>query len=429
MADRSHDPSHTVLDVRPAAAYNGWRLAGEPRGGHLPGARSLPLQWTRYMDWVEVVERKGLEPSRPTTVYGYTAEEGREMADKLERLGFTSVEVYDGFREWSDDPRRPLERLERYHQLVPPDWLRLVMDGGTPEAAPGADWVICHTHFGNREDYELGHIPGALSLDTNTLESPETWNRRSPEELKEALSGLGIRHDTTVIVYGRHSFPTADQPHPGQSAGHLGAMRCAAILLYAGVEDVRVLNGGIHSWEEAGYALTTEESERPEPATDFGADIPGHPEYMVDIPEAKWLIESDDGELVSVRSWPEFIGERSGYNYIEKTGRIPGAIFGNCGSDAYHMENYRSFDHTMREAGEVAQTWAEAGVVPDKHIAFYCGTGWRGSEAFMNAYLMGWPRVSVFDGGWFEWSSDPANPIETGVPEGWTAGGARSVGP
>jgi thiosulfate/3-mercaptopyruvate sulfurtransferase len=30
---------------------------------------------------------------------------------------------------------------------------------------------------------------------------------------------------------------------------------------------------------------------------------------------------------------------------------------------------------------------------------------------------MGWPRVSVFDGGWFEWSNDPANPIETGIPE------------
>lgn len=30
---------------------------------------------------------------------------------------------------------------------------------------------------------------------------------------------------------------------------------------------------------------------------------------------------------------------------------------------------------------------------------------------------MGWPRVSVFDGGWFEWSRDDANPIETGEPD------------
>jgi molybdopterin synthase sulfurtransferase len=34
----------------------------------------------------------------------------------------------------------------------------------------------------------------------------------------------------------------------------------------------------------------------------------------------------------------------------------------------------------------------------------------------LNAWLMGWPRVSVFDGGWFEWSNDPDNPYEVGAP-------------
>ncbi|MCG8520893.1 MAG: hypothetical protein MI744_01665, partial [Pseudomonadales bacterium] len=128
-------------------------------------------------------------------------------------------------------------------------------------------------------------------------------------------------------------------------------------------------------------------------------------------------IAAENAELVSVRSWPEWIGEVSGYNYIEKKGRIPGAVFGNCGTDAYHMENYRNVDHTIKEASEVAKTWAEVGITPDKHCAFYCGTGWRGSEAFFNAWLMGWPRVSVFDGGWFEWSNDSDNPYETGIPE------------
>jgi thiosulfate/3-mercaptopyruvate sulfurtransferase len=43
--------------------------------------------------------------------------------------------------------------------------------------------------------------------------------------------------------------------------------------------------------------------------------------------------------------------------------------------------------------------------------------GWRGSEAFFNAWLMGWPEISVYDGGWFEWINDPDNPVETGIPE------------
>jgi len=205
-------------------------------------------------------------------------------------------------------------------------------------------------------------------------------------------------------------------PFPGKSAGHLGAIRSAFIMLYAGVKDVRILNGGISAWESAGYEISRSESS-PIPVSDFGAAIPGRPELIVDIPEAKELLASVEGELVCVRSWPEFIGEVSGYHYIEKKGRIPGAIFGNCGSDAYHMENYRNLDHTMREFPEIKAIWATEGIVPEKHIAFYCGTGWRGSEAFFNAWLMGWPRVSVFDGGWFEWSNDPDNPIDTGIPK------------
>ena len=408
--------AHQLLDIRPIAAYNGWRLHNEPRGGHVPGAKSLPFAWTQYMDWVEVVEEKKLDPSLPTTIYGYEADEARAMADKLTRLGFTDLSVYDGFvDEWAPDEHRPLNRLARYRQLVYPEWVQTLIDGGTPPEYDTDRYVLCHAHFDYREDYDVGHLPGALPLNTNWLESTETWNRRSPEELERVLCDLGIRHDTTVVLYGRFSHPTYEQERPAQSAGQLAAMRCAALMLYAGVEDVKILNGGLNAWEAEGYALSTEEVE-PEPVDDFGVEIPAHPEYMVDLPDAQRLLDGDDGELVSVRSWREFIGEWSGYHYIEKTGRIPGAVFGNCGSDAYHMENYRNFDYTTREFQEIAQAWTEGGIVPEKHIAFYCGTGWRGSEAFMNAYLMGWPHISVYDGGWFEWSSHPDLPTATGTP-------------
>ena len=405
-----------ILDVRPVAAFNGWRLAGEARGGHLPGARSMPREWTRYLDWVDVAEAKQLDPAEPITIYGYTADDTRELADRLDRLGFREIFVYDRFvDEWSADAGRPLDRLERYRQLVYPGWLRALIRGEVAAQPPRSGWVLCHAHFDNPADYDAGHIPGALSLDTNTLESPETWNHREPRELEQALLRLGIRHDTTVILYGRCSRPSYDQPHPGQRAGQLAAMRCALIMLYAGVEDVRVLNGGIHSWLAAGYELSTHET-APAPAHDVGMTIPGHSEYIVDLPEARQMIEAPDAELVSVTSWREFTGEFSGYHYIAKRGRIPGAVFGNCGSDAYHMENYRNLDHTTREYAEIARNWAAAGIVPGKHIAFYCGTGWRASEAFMNAWFMGWPRISIYDGGWYEWSADPGNPIATGLP-------------
>ena len=118
-------------------------------------------------------------------------------------------------------------------------------------------------------------------------------------------------------------------------------------------------------------------------------------------------------------AWNEHIGKVSGYNYIVPAGRIAGDVWGNCGSDAYHMQHYRTVDNTMRAYPEIAANWAGAGITPDKWVAFYCGTGWRASETWFYAYVMGWKNIAVYDGGWFEWSKDPlANPIEIGEPEG-----------
>lgn len=407
-----------IIDVRSVDAYNGWKMKGEARGGHIKGAKSLPLKWTKYIDWIEIVRSKGILPENQIVIYSYSANESDTVAKLFVRAGYTEVSVYGHFLdEWVGTPELPMEKLERYTQLVYAEWVKSISSGDTLPKHNGGKAVICHAHYRNREAYLSGHIPGAIDIDTLALESPETWNRRSPEELQEALQQHGITADTTVVLYGKFLSPDNNDPFPGSAAGHIGAIRCAFIMMWAGVKDVRVLNGGFQSWKDVGYEISTEDVTK-KPVNNFLAEIPAKPELAVDVPKAKELLKSTDGELVCVRSWSEFIGEVSGYNYIEKKGRIPGAIWGNCGTDAYHMENYRNLDHTTREYHEIAAIWKDTGITPDKHLAFYCGTGWRGSEAFFNAWLMGWPRVSVFDGGWFEWSNDPDNPFETGVPEG-----------
>ena len=417
LADRLEQPGVRLIDVRPVEAYNGWRLTGEARSGHVPGAKSLPHKWLHYLDWIEIVHSKDIRPEHDLILYGYDPAEAEAVAGQFRRAGYPSISVYHGLAaEWSTREDLPLVRLPRYRHLVPVAWLKTLFERGTAEEYDGEKFILCHAHYRNPGDDAQGHIPGAVALDTNTLESPETWNRRPPEELQAALERLGITAETTVILYGRHAHPNNDDPFPGSSAGQIAAMRCAFIMLYAGVKDVRVLNGGVQAWLDAGLDLTREATP-PQPGNAFGAHIPGRPELAVDTPRAEAMLRDPDANLVSVRSWREFIGEVSGYHYIETKGRIPGAVFGNCGSDAYHMENYRNPDHTTRAFPEIAAQWAALGVTPDKHNAFYCGTGWRGSEAFFNAWLMGWPRVSVYDGGWFEWSRDPARPRETGSPQ------------
>ncbi len=328
-----------IIDVRPVDAYNGWKLENEARGGHIKGARSLPVKWIKYMDWIEIVNSKGILPDHKIVVYGYNKAEAEKVTNWFLHVGYRDVNIYNHFiDEWSLNPKLPKEHLHRYRQLVSADWVNMLISENNPPEYNNNKFVVCHVHYRNRKAYLSGHIPGAIDIDTLALEAPETWNRRSPEELKTALEQHGITADTTVVLYGKFMWPENADEFPGSAAGHIGAIRCAFIMMYAGVKDVRVLNGGFQSWKDATYEISIFDVLK-NPVVDFGAKIPGKPELAVDIPEAKEMLKSKDAELVCVRSLSEYIGEVSGYNYIEKKGRIPGAIFGNCGSDAYHMEN------------------------------------------------------------------------------------------
>jgi thiosulfate/3-mercaptopyruvate sulfurtransferase len=422
LRDRVDDPTLTIVDVRPLVAYNGWRRNGETRGGHIPGAVAFPAAWLASVDEVEIerlLDDKGIVAERDIVIYGDRPGDATAFADKLEALGIEGARIFEaGLAGWSADESLPIERLPNYDKLVDIEWLRDVLDGGQPEAAPQGPFVLFHVNFGVPDEYAENHIPGALYLDTNWLEDPIDWNRRSPEAIETALLALGITKDTTIVVYGRDTEGDANEKWPGRRAGQIAATRALMILRYAGVDDVRLLDGGYDWWVRAGNPLETVDR-RPTPVTAFGATIPVRPEVIVDIDEAKQIIADPDGAaLVSIRTWREHIGNVSGYNYIGPAGRIKGDVWGNCGTDAYHMQHYRNVDNTMRAYPEIAANWAEAGITPDKWVAFYCGTGWRASETWFYAYLQGWQRIAVYDGGWFEWSKDPvANPIEIGLPE------------
>ena len=421
LQQRLDDPRITIVDIRPLAAYNGWRLEGEARGGHIPGAVAFPAAWLRTVDAPEIgrlLQEKGITADREIVLLGGPAGDVDAFATALDARGIEAVTSLDGgATAWAADDTLALERLPRYESLVHIPWLRDVLAGRRPEAPPNASFLLLHVNFGVPEEYAEGHIPGAHYLDTNWLEDPADWNRRSPAAIETALAALGITRDTTVVLYGRDTEGDANEKWPGRRAGQIAATRALMILRYAGVDDVRLLDGGYDWWVQDGNPVETVENV-PVPVTSFGATVPVRPDVIVDIDEAKEIIADPDGAaLVSVRTWREHIGNVSGYNYIGPAGRIKGDVWGNCGTDAYHMQHYRNIDNTMRAYPEIAANWAEAGITPDKWVAFYCGTGWRASETWFYAYLQGWEQIAVYDGGWFEWSQDPINnPIEIGEP-------------
>jgi 3-mercaptopyruvate sulfurtransferase SseA len=421
LAARTGEDGLTILDARPLRFFNGWRAGDDARGGHIPGAVAFPAEWFASVDAPEIerlLAEKGIASAREVVVYALDDAVAHEVASALATRGIATVSRLEGgFTAWAADPELPVDRLPRYEQLVHVDGLQELLAGGSPEAAPAGKYLLFHVNFGVPEEYEENHLPTALYLDTNRLEDPATWNRRSPAELEQAVRALGITHDTTVILYGRDTEGDANEKWPGRRAGQIAATRALMILRYAGVADLRLLDGGYDWWVRAGNPLETVLRE-PAPVESFGVPIPLRPEVIVDLPEAKEILADRAGAaLVSIRTWREHIGAVSGYNYIGPAGRIKGDVWGNCGTDAYHMQHYRNVDNTMRPYPEIAANWAENGITADKRVAFYCGTGWRASETWFYALLQGWERIAVYDGGWFEWSQDPiANPIEIGDP-------------
>jgi len=230
LRDRLGDPALVVVDVRPLAAYNGWRLRDEARGGHIPGAVAFPVAWLTSVDAPEIdrlLTEKGLVAGQDVVVYGYAADDAAALRDRLVAGGLTVRTYDDGWPAWAADPALPLEKLTHHTKLVHIEWLRQVLAGETPEAAPAGPHLLFHVNFGVPEEYAENHLPTALYLDTNWLEDPVDWNRRSPEELETALRGLGITHDTTVILYGRDTEGDANEKWPGRRAGQIAATRAA----------------------------------------------------------------------------------------------------------------------------------------------------------------------------------------------------------
>jgi 3-mercaptopyruvate sulfurtransferase SseA len=288
--------------------------------------------------------------------------------------------------------------LRRWQQLVSPAWLAALIAGDHVTAAPAKQWRLLEIGYCAMASYLHAHIPGASYVDTTEFELGPLWNKVPDDELLALLLRCGIRHDTTVILYGRNP---------------LAAARAAHLMLYAGVTDVRLIDGGYAAWTRLRFPLEHGFQDCVPAATEFGAPYPGHPEYLVDTGHVRDSLAQTDVCLASVRTWNEFVGRTSGYSYIRPRGEIAGARWGRSGSDddVNCISEFHDAHGRMKPASEICRLWDAKGIRPNQAIIFYCGTGWRASLAFFYAWLMQWERVSVYDGGWHEWSLDPRNPV------------------
>lgn len=406
-----NDDSWIIVDTRINDAFNGWKLDGAARGGHIEGAVDFSANWLKVdvkdkeKSLEEALKIKGISPDKNIVLYDTNGTDAKEVAKYLSDKGYKNLYTYD-VKQWAEDESLPMVQYKNYQKIVPASVVKDVVDGKTPETfEKGKKVKIVEASWGEeKESYAKGHVPTSIHINSDTIEPPPAWMLASDEELSKFALDYGFTKDDSVIVTGENT---------------MAAYRIAVVLRYIGIEDVRVLNGGLAAWIGAGYEVETT-SNKPEPVKDFGAAIPANPNLVDTQDELKSeiLANPEEATLVDNRTWKEYIGEISGYSYHDKAGRIPGAVYGYAGkTDANSLEYFRNVDNTMRNFEEVAELWKDAGINMDNHLSFMCGSGWRAAEVLTYANVYGLEDVSLYSDGWIGWSNNPSNPVETGEPK------------
>jgi thiosulfate/3-mercaptopyruvate sulfurtransferase len=434
IAYRLYDRDFAVIDARTDEEFMGWQLYGETRGGHIPRAVNIPYAWffnsdktaLGYADLKQLLESRGITPDKEITSHCTAGIRSGYVYFLLRLMGYERCSNYDAsIWDWADNTTLPMDKAPNYATAVYPAWVKALIDyhkAGSTTAAPpqyaydrSHKYLIFETQWGSINDmqqgwadnsYLTGHIPGAIHSNSDTYENGfPRWFLLPDAELKAAVGSMGITPDTTVVVY---------------SDSTIFAARLWWILKYAGVSDVRFMNGGIQQWTASGYPTETMINS-PAPTSYTGTV---NAQMIATTPSVAANYSGAATQMVDVRSGSEYAGLVSGYGYLVNKGRIPGAIWAYNADDASLL--YRDNDATLRSYTEIRDLWAGRGIDSSKELIFYCGGGYRSSLSYFYAYLMGYGSIRNYSDGWAGWSTtytqdagyvkDPAIP---GSTDGW----------
>jgi len=240
-----------------------------------------------------------------------------------------------------------------------------------------------------RETYAAGHIPGAYFVDLDTeLASPPGAGGRHPlpdaTTVESVLRRAGVNPNTPVVVY--------------DAATSMAAARAWWVFRYFGLEDVRVLDGGLAAWKTAGGEVTTAV---PEDAAGTFTASPGHVPAL-DAEGAAALASS--GVLLDARAPERFAGEVEPIDPV--AGHIPGAV------NAPTTANVDASGHFL-PAEELQERFAALGAVGSTEVGAYCGSGVTAAHEALALEIAG-VKAPVYVGSWSEWITDPTRPIATG---------------
>lgn len=268
------------------------------------------------------------------------------------------------------------------------------------ELAAGEDVVLLDVRWAlgvsdGHERYLAGHLPGAVFVDLETElagpPSPARGRHPLPDlaDLQAAARRWGVRSGSRVVAY--------------DAVGATSAARAWWLLRWAGLTDVRLLDGGIDAWTGAGFPLEAGDVV-PVPG-DVVLSPGGLPTLTPD--DAAHLATSGGGLLLDARAGERFRGEVEPVD--PRAGHVPGAVSapttGNLGPDGHFLD-----ETALRER------FAALGVRSDgaQQVGVYCGSGVTAAHEVAALATIG-VDAALYAGSWSQWSNDETRPVATGA--------------
>jgi thiosulfate/3-mercaptopyruvate sulfurtransferase len=253
------------------------------------------------------------------------------------------------------------------------------------------DGVQDAEYVGARDEYERGHIPGAVYIDwTSDIVDPNDSVEAQiapPDRFARLMERLGIGDESLVVAY---------DAHPASQF----ATRLWWSLKYYGHDQVVVLNGGLPKWQRENRSLVDTIPTYP-PAT-FTPKV--QPQLRATAQDILAMLGQSGVTLVDAREHGQYTGEIvRGHS---RRGHIPGAL------NIPREELVDPAAGTFRSNDELSQVFASAGVNPQEHIVAYCNGGVAATTVLFSLAMLGYPQLTNYDGSWNEWGKRQDLPTE-----------------
>ena len=238
-----------------------------------------------------------------------------------------------------------------------------------------------------RDAHAVGHLPGAVFVDLDTVlageASPEAGRHPLPEPqvFADGMASAGIGDQAVVVAY--------------DDAGGASAGRLVWLLRMLG-SDAAVLDGGITHWAgglEQGPVT---------PAPAIFTPRPWPPDALATIDDA-----TTAPTVVDARAPERYSGDAEPID--PRAGHVPGAI------NLPFADNLT--DGRFKGVEELRERFAAVGITDATGVVVYCGSGVTACHDLIALEYAGLGRAKLYPGSWSQWSTTD-RPVATGVEPG-----------